>query len=342
MQTICSLRVGTFALAAVAVWLPGCPSFDRGDYALRGSVGDAGQGGPKDASSGGARGTSDSSSTSGGSRASGGMSGAGGTTTGGSGDAASGVGGTSAAGGSSVTGGAPGLGGAQSSGGSAGNGGSDTGGASGTGGTGGSTSTGSGPIGALGQSCSPDGSYACTGHATRAQLVCNGGKWAANGGCPSGNNCDTSAGNVGFCSAILPECEGKQPGYEFCSGQDVRQCGPDLVTSTVAKACAAQACLNGTCTGVCAPSSTQCSGNATQTCNASGQWGATTPCPYESSGIAFAAPCPNGVLEYAMTCNAGACVSHTSDSNQNCWYCCTYPGSLSGSGCAKVNVQTCL
>ena len=38
-------------------------------------------------------------------------------------------------------------------------------------------------------------------------------------------------------------------------------------------ACTDQACINGACSGVCTPGSRQCSGNAVETCDATGNWG---------------------------------------------------------------------
>jgi hypothetical protein len=43
-----------------------------------------------------------------------------------------------------------------------------------------------------------------------------------------------------------------------------------------ATACVAQACVNGACSGVCAPGDSKCSGNGVQTCDTSGAWGAAT------------------------------------------------------------------
>ncbi len=266
---------------------------------------------------GGAVGAGGSPST-GGTATTGGVSNAGGTTNSGG----TGTGATSNSGGNMNTGGMTGSGGL-----------SGTGGATGSGG-----STGDGTaIGTLGNPCSPNGAYACAGHAQRGQLVCSGGSWATNGTCTSGNNCDTSPANAGFCSPIAAECTGKQAGDSVCKGTVHETCGLDLVTVNVIETCP-YVCTAGACSGVCIPNSRKCVGTTgTQTCGANGQWGATTACPYSNSGFSFSVPCSSSYLYYATTCSAGTCVSHASDPNQNCWYCC----SASGTGCSKVNAAGC-
>lgn len=258
--------------------------------------------------------------------ASGGSIGMGGATTGG----------TSNAGGTTNSGGAGGTasGGTLNSGGNTSTGGvTGNGGVTGSGGSGGDGTA----VGTLGATCSPNGAYACAGHAQRGQLVCSGGTWATNGTCTSGNNCDTSPANAGFCSPIPAECAGKQAGDSVCKGTVHETCGVDLVTVNVIETCP-YVCTAGACSGVCVPNSKKCVGTTgTQTCGANGQWGTTTSCPHTNSGFSFSVPCSSSYLYYATTCSAGTCVSHASDPNQNCWYCCN----SGGAGCSKVNAAGC-
>jgi hypothetical protein len=77
----------------------------------------------------------------------------------------------------------------------------------------------------------------------------------------------------------------------------VVQCGPDLVSTSPVASCTNQTCIqNGTtasCQGACTAGSTQCSGDAVQTCGAIGQWGSAVAC--------LSGP----------TCSDGACVPGT-------------------------------
>jgi hypothetical protein len=66
--------------------------------------------------------------------------------------------------------------------------------------------------GTLGKPCPLDGAYACSGHAQRGQLVCDSGIWSSNGACATGQYCDTSEANTGFCVAIVESCLGKRGG----------------------------------------------------------------------------------------------------------------------------------
>ncbi len=217
-----------------------------------------------------------------------------------------------------------------------GTGGAAVGGATSTGGAGG---PGSGPIGTLGQPCSPDGSYACAGYATRGQLICSGGTWMSNGACSSGDNCDTSSGNAGFCNPIVAECVGLAFGDVVCRGTDRLQCGVDLVTTTPVDTCG-YVCAAGSCTGVCTPGATQCAVGGVQTCSTSGQWEAPTACAIGASCQAGSCVCPGS----QTVCN-GACVDTSSDPN-NCNTCgkiCTVAPAHSAASCnAGQCAFTCL
>jgi hypothetical protein len=114
-------------------------------------------------------------------------------------------------------------------------------------------------LGRLNQPCETEGAYACAGHAQKGQLVCSGGKWATNGTCASGTNCDSALGsNAGSCSPIIAGCSVAGASEKQCASASVEQCGIDLVTTDLA-ACpiAMPVCLNSACV-VCAPGTTRC------------------------------------------------------------------------------------
>src|SRR5262245_30640513 len=149
-------------------------------------------------------------------------------------------------------------------------------------------------IGAWGMSCSPDGAYACAGHAQKDQLICTGGKWRANGSCTGANNCDTTPGsNAGSCQPIIPDCQGKRAGDVFCSDTDRLVCGIDLVTTARIETCPFL-CDKGECTGVCMPTTRRCDGFIPQSCNASGQWQNGAKCEELCTGGACSGSCSTG------------------------------------------------
>jgi len=173
-------------------------------------------------------------------------------------------------------------------------------------------------IGAIGEICAPNGTYACANRAQRGRLVCAGGVWASNGSCDPGENCDSRAGaNQGFCAPIAGDCTARNPGDLFCQLKSKVACGPDLLsveerevctqacvlgTCTECEinkkqckdngvqtcslngawgalaACANQACVDGACVGVCSPGTAQCKDNGVQTCDSNGAWGAAVAC----------------------------------------------------------------
>jgi cysteine-rich repeat protein len=131
-------------------------------------------------------------------------------------------------------GGASGLGNAGASFGGSSSGGSSFGGSSvggagaaGFGGSGGSTGT-------LGEPCSTNGALACHGPAQRLRLLCDGGFWQSNGTCVESENCDQ---RTGVCAPIVAACEDHAPGSLICSGDNLLECGPDLVNTTLLVAC---------------------------------------------------------------------------------------------------------
>lgn len=146
-------------------------------------------------------------------------------------------------------------------------------------------------IGKVGADCAPDGAYGCAGHAVAHQLVCTDGKWTSNGTCSAGTLCDSRAGaSAGTCQQVLPECAGKSAGTNVCNGASVERCGTDLVTASPITTCKDQACVDGACTGECSPGSKRCTGEAVQTCDAVGKWGALAPCDTFCSAGACVAP----------------------------------------------------
>jgi hypothetical protein len=135
-------------------------------------------------------------------------------------------------------------------------------------------------IGVAGKSCSSEGAYGCAGHAQRVQLVCRRGCWQSTGdGCESGTLCDTRPEYAGMCQPVAANCVGRVPGFQFCQGQDVRECGVDLVTSDVVDTCHHQTCqpATGACQGVCEPgevlqSSCGACNEGNQSCGGNGYW----------------------------------------------------------------------
>lgn len=217
--------------------------------------------------------------------------GSGGTTgSGGSGGASAANGGAPGSGGAAgrdagaASGGASGAGGAVGGGGTPNTGGADAGGtdAGDASTTDASASDGSAVISAYNTPCSASGAGACLGHAGAQPAVCNGSTWQpVTKLCGTGTLCDTTPGpNAGTCQLVVAECQGKQPDKLVCRGQDVRMCGPDLVTAPVTVTCTGQACVNGLCQGVCTPGSHRCTGNTPESCSTTGQWVSGSVCPY--------------------------------------------------------------
>jgi hypothetical protein len=111
--------------------------------------------------------------------------------------------------------------------------------------------------------------------------VCVGGQWQNNGAAcsPYGPTPACSNGSC-LCSRL----------GTACSGNGVRAICLDNDYYGSVTPCVNQACINGTCYGVCTPGATQCSGNAVQTCSVSGLWG---------TGVACAS---------SQSCSGGVCV----------------------------------
>jgi len=83
-----------------------------------------------------------------------------------------------------------------------------------------------------------------------------------------------------------------------CSGNGVQTCSASGTWGSPVT-CTNQTCINGVCSGVCAPGQTQCSGNATEACTASGTWGSPSSCTNQ-------------------TCVNGACTGVCAPGQTNC------------------------
>ncbi len=119
---------------------------------------------------------------------------------------------------------------------------------------------GTGAVATRGCPCTTAGAHACNGNAQNQALVCTSGSWTPNGICPTGQLCDTASGaQQGICVTIDPACTTAAPGDHVCSNATtVVQCGNDLASDSPVETCSGQACVNGMCTGTCAPGTTTC------------------------------------------------------------------------------------
>jgi sulfatase modifying factor 1 len=175
-----------------------------------------------------------------------------------------------------------------------------------------------GGAGAVGCPCTV-GASGCSGYAQPGKLVCSSGTWSTFGGCDAGQNCDTRMlSTQGSCLTIDTSCADASPGATICVGANVVQCGPDLVSESPVMTCS-HACVNGGCTGVCTPGTSQCMGNGVQTCNALGMWSATSAC----AGV-----CTDGGCETFPSCATSGPGADTtcgpgSDAGTGGHNCCT-------------------
>jgi cysteine-rich repeat protein len=115
-------------------------------------------------------------------------------------------------------------------------------GAAGSGGSGGS-------IGTLGDPCAVNGALACHGPAQRLRLLCDAGYWQTNGTCIESEHCDQ---RTGVCAPIVVSCKSRDPGSRVCSGDELRECGPDLVTTSSLMVCEGR-CVESSVSAECAP-----------------------------------------------------------------------------------------
>ncbi len=186
----------------------------------------------------------------------------------------------------------------------------------------------SGATSGVGCPCTQDGQLACNGNGQNQTLICTGGTWALRSTCPAGQNCDSrTGGSQGTCAAIDPTCANALPNQPICSNATTAvQCGPDLVSEAPLATCSNQACVNGTCAGMCVPNQTQCFGNGFQTCGADGGWEKATACGESCSdgGCSFFPSCNGGGPGAGMDCGGTGGDAGTSD-------CCASYGVRGGS-----------
>lgn len=120
---------------------------------------------------------------------------------------------------------------------------------------------------------------------TLMALGCTGGKCRCPGtqmNC-SGSCSDTSSdsANCGACGVVC---------------QSPTTCKSGVCTCTGDGDCHNQACVNGICSGDCAPGSLRCDASQVENCNSSGQWSLTTACPLgcRGDGSANCRDCQSG------------------------------------------------
>lgn len=181
---------------------------------------------------------------------------------------------------------------------------------------------GTGVLGVLGCPCSSAGAVACAGNAQKEQLICQGGVWAPNGGCPSAQLCDSASGPAqGTCAPVVAACAGATPGQSVClDSASIIQCGADLVSTVAGATCSDQACVAGACTGECAPESSgdagapavprHCAGSAAQSCGLDGHWATAAQCPLaccDGVGCADPASDPRNCAACGHGCQGGGC-----------------------------------
>jgi len=112
------------------------------------------------------------------------------------------------------------------------------------------------------------------------------------------------------------EDAGCDAGTSQCSDNGVQTCGSNGQWST-AVACTDQACVSGTCVGVCAPNRTQCSDSGVQTCGSNGQWGTPWEC---ATGACSGGAC-SGATIVGPSCEGGG--SGLDTCGESLESCCT-------------------
>ena len=170
-------------------------------------------------------------------------------------------------------------------------------------------------IGVLGQSCPNAGDLACSGHAKKVTLLCDGSnRWANNGTCGTNQLCDSSAGvNQGTCSPVVAACAASQPGDVVCDGLDRVRCGPDLVSSAIVETCVDATrgfatCVGGICGLSCYGSSGNCDGNLSNGCE-------TAILTSTSNCGDCGKTCSGNHVAIPTTCSSGQC-----DGNCSGWW----------------------
>jgi hypothetical protein len=173
------------------------------------------------------------------------------------------------------------VGGAGGSDGGSGSGGK--GGTSGAGGSGGNTAAagGGGTSGAGGSGGTSDASAGGQDGSTGGDASTDA---RIDGSPPPDASADADAG----CTANAKQCLGQVP--QTCDGS--------TGTWQSGNACVNQACVAGTCTGVCAPGAPLCTGNSVETCSSSGQWGTGVACSWPTP-VCVGIACANATLTVA-------------------------------------------
>jgi hypothetical protein len=161
------------------------------------------------------------------------------------------------------------------------------------------------------------------------QFLCGCGVMCAgtDGGVPTCVNPSTDTANCGGCgvSCTLAHSSGTCvagscvhtcfSGYSACGGttpcaydtsSDSTHCGSSCATCPSSSSCVGGICTS---TGPCTPGATQCSGNAIQTCDSTGNWGSPVAC---ASQACVSGACVGVCTPGATQCSSGL---QTCDSN---------------------------
>jgi hypothetical protein len=143
--------------------------------------------------------------------------------------------------------------------------------------------------------CEP-GQRACPQLDSRLPLVCMGDKWVDVETCGVHERCDTRAGATrGRCVDVVPECDDKGPGFQFCRGYDRMTCGLDRLTTTAERCPIGQGCELNHDKATCVADADECAAGAISACgqgatactNTAGSYGCTCADGYTgSSGTA--------------------------------------------------------
>src|SRR6186713_3365819 len=86
----------------------------------------------------------------------------------------------------------------------------------------------------LDQGCAVAGQRACDESDATQSLVCEQGKWRSNGTCQEDQACDPATSG---CADVVGPCAGLNEGDRYCDINEVRGCGPNLLTSIVIEEC---------------------------------------------------------------------------------------------------------
>jgi hypothetical protein len=128
----------------------------------------------------------------------------------------------------------------------------------------------------------------------------------------------------------------------MCSGNGVQTCSSSGIWGPPVS-CTNQACVNGACTGVCSPSSTNCSGTTPQTCNGQGTWDNGTITKGQCGAVCNPSVEKSCDGNTALTCDS---TGKWPTSGTACSYVCS-GGACSGScvptrtRCSNNTSQTC-